>query len=212
MYKKFGKRTLDLTIAISALLILSPIFILLLLILTVYYKGSPFFLQERPGRYGKIFSVIKFKSMINKYDSDGKLLPDVQRITPIGVFLRRTSLDEIPQLLNVLKGEMSFIGPRPLLVRYLPCYSERELTRHQVRPGMTGLAQISGRNYLNWDERLELDAQYVERLSFKMDLNIIIRTIIKVLAGSDVKVIPTGKPLDRYRSENTSAGTPAGLV
>ena len=137
--------------------------------------------------------------MIDSYDEAGKPLPDIDRITKVGVFLRKTSLDELPQLLNVIKGDMSFIGPRPLLTRYLPYYTEREMTRHNVRPGITGLAQVNGRNFLNWKERLELDAEYVEKLSFTLDLTILVQTIIKVVRGSDIKVVPNGKPFDVYR-------------
>jgi len=199
MYKLFGKRFLDLFIAISTLLVLSPLFLIILVILSVYYKGSPFFMQKRPGLGGRIFSVIKFKSMIDKFDADGKALPDRERITNVGVFIRKTSIDELPQLLNVIKGDMSFIGPRPLLVRYLPFYTDREQTRHNVRPGMTGLAQVNGRNNLQWEQRLELDAYYVENLSLKLDIQIILKTISKVIKGSDIKVIPSNKPLDVLR-------------
>ncbi|WP_423149300.1 sugar transferase [Rubrolithibacter danxiaensis] len=204
MYKQYFKRLLDLCIATISLLLLSPIFILLCIILSITYKGNPFFFQKRPGYKGHIFSVIKFKSMADLYDKQGALLPDYLRLTKIGSFLRKTSLDELPQLINVIKNDMSFIGPRPLLVRYLPFYSEREFTRHNVRPGMTGLAQISGRNFLKWEDRLEFDAYYVENLTFKLDAKIFIRTIQKVIQRSDIKIIPDGKPLDVYRKEKQS--------
>ena len=150
--------------------------------------GKPFFYQLRPGKGERIFKIIKFKTMNDRRDANGQLLPDAERLTKIGTFVRKTSLDEIPQLLNVLKGDMSLIGPRPLLVKYLPYYSKREQLRHTVRPGITGLAQVNGRNKLNWDDRLELDAQYVENLSFLLDIKILFRTIINVLLRKDIAV------------------------
>ena len=151
-------------------------------------NGKPFFYQLRPGKGERIFRIIKFKTMNDRCDANGQLLPDAERLTKIGAFVRKTSLDEIPQLLNVLKGDMSVIGPRPLLVKYLPYYSKREQLRHTVRPGITGLAQVNGRNKLNWDDRLELDAQYVENLSFLLDIKILFRTIINVLLRKDIAV------------------------
>ena len=199
MYRAFFKRFLDFSVACMGLLILSPVFVAVFVFLSIYYKGNPFFFQKRPGYKSRIFSVIKFKSMVDKYDSGGKPLPDGERITRVGTFLRKTSLDELPQLINVIKGDMSFIGPRPLLVRYLPYYTPRELKRHDVRPGITGLAQVSGRNYLEWKDRLELDVKYVENLSVALDLEIFIKTVIKVVKRSDIKVVPTGKDLDTVR-------------
>jgi lipopolysaccharide/colanic/teichoic acid biosynthesis glycosyltransferase len=172
---------------------------MLFLFLSVYYRGNPFFLQKRPGYRGRVFSVIKFKSMLDIYDAAGNPLPDMDRITKVGVFLRKSSLDELPQLINVIKGDMSFIGPRPLLVRYLPYYTEREYSRHNVRPGITGLAQVSGRNFLPWKDRLELDAQYVEKLSFSLDLKIFLTTVVKVIKRSDVRILANGVPFDVYR-------------
>jgi undecaprenyl phosphate N,N'-diacetylbacillosamine 1-phosphate transferase len=199
MYRTYIKRFLDIIVASVAFLALSPLFVVVFVFLLIYYKGNPFFFQKRPGYKSKIFSVIKFKSMIDKFDQDGIPLPDRERITKVGTFIRKTSLDELPQLINVIKGDMSFIGPRPLLVRYLPYYTQRELKRHDVRPGITGLAQVSGRNYLEWQDRLELDAQYVERLSAQLDFEIFLKTVVKVFKGSDIKVVPTGKDLDVYR-------------
>ena len=190
MYKNFFKPTLDFLIALIGLLVLFPIFLLVMLGLTIANNGKPFFFQKRPGKNEKIFSIIKFKTMNDKKDVQGNLLSDAERLTPIGAFVRKTSLDEIPQLINVLKGDMSLIGPRPLLVSYLPYYTKRENLRHTVRPGITGLAQISGRNTINWDERLELDAQYVENLSFKNDLLIFLQTIKSVINRRDIVVIP----------------------
>lgn len=182
MYKNFVKRFIDFWIALIALICLSP----LLLIITVWLhfanKGAgAFFLQERPGLNGKIFRVLKFKSMNDKCDAEGKLLPDAERLTKVGKFVRSTSLDELPQLINVLKGDMAFIGPRPLLVRYLPYYTEREQLRHTVRPGITGWAQIHGRNLISWDDKLEYDAYYAEHVSLWLDIKIFFMTIVKVL-------------------------------
>lgn len=201
MYKNYIKRILDFTLALTGLLFLSPIFIIVTLGLYFANQGKPFFFQERPGLNEKIFKIIKFKSMNDKTDANGNLLPDADRLTPMGAFVRKTSLDEIPQLINVLKGDMSLIGPRPLLVQYLPYYTEREKLRHSVRPGITGWAQVNGRNTINWDERLELDVQYVENVSFKKDLTIILKTIKNVISRKDIVVIPGElfTTLDNYR-------------
>ena len=172
MYRNFFKRVIDILLSLIGLLVLFPIFFVLWVILMFVNKGKPFFRQRRPGRNEKVFSILKFKSMTDATDKDGKLLPEELRVTKFGNFMRNTSLDEIPQLVSVLKGDMSLIGPRPLRVRYLDYYTLREKTRHDVRPGITGLAQISGRNALEWDDRLELDAQYVEQLSFWLDFKI----------------------------------------
>src|SRR5690606_34358869 len=188
MYKTYFKRLFDFLAAFFGLLILSPIFILVTIALYFANQGKPFFFQARPGKDERIFKIIKFKSMNDKTDANGNLLPDVERLTPMGAFVRKTSLDEIPQLINVLKGDMSLIGPRPLLVRYLPYYTEREKLRHTVRPGITGWAQVNGRNTINWDERLELDVQYVENLSFTKDLTIILKTIQNVISRKDIVV------------------------
>ncbi|WP_312311711.1 sugar transferase [Empedobacter brevis] len=201
MYKNFIKRIVDILIALVGLLFLSPIFILVTIGLYIANQGKPFFFQERPGLNEKIFKIIKFKSMNDKKDKDGNLLSDAERLTPVGAFVRKTSLDEIPQLINVLKGDMSLIGPRPLLVRYLPYYKEREKLRHTVRPGITGWAQVNGRNTINWDERLELDAQYVESLSFANDVKILIQTFKNVINRKDIVIIPGQMftTLDNYR-------------
>lgn len=181
MYRKYFKRPLDFLGALFLLIILSP----LLLVVTVWLhfanKGAgAFFLQDRPGKDAKIFKVIKFKSMTDERGPDGNLLPDAQRLTKVGRFVRSTSIDELPQLINVLKGDMSFIGPRPLLIRYLPYYTKREKLRHSVRPGITGWAQINGRNNITWDHKLECDAFYVEHISFFFDIKILFLTIYKV--------------------------------
>jgi lipopolysaccharide/colanic/teichoic acid biosynthesis glycosyltransferase len=174
-----------------------------------WHMGKPvFFRQERPGLNGQLFTMIKFRTMTNACDSEGKLLPDDQRKTPLGIFLRRTSLDELPQLINVLKGDMSLVGPRPLFKQYLPYYTERESTRHLVRPGITGLAQVSGRNFVPWDRRLALDAWYVDRLSLKLDLQIMMKTVIKVVLGSDTNTGPTVEvPMNLERSHTSKLRT-----
>lgn len=204
MYASWLKRVIDLVGSLLLLFILAPVFVVMTLLLAGYYKGNPFFVQQRLGRNNRGFLLYKYKSMRDSCDANGVPLSDTARLTPVGVFLRKTSLDELPQLLNVLKGEMSFIGPRPLFMRYLPFYTEREATRHTVRPGITGLAQVSGRNGLRWDERLELDAQYVENLSARLDFHILCRTISKVLRREDVAVIPgiVFRPLDVERSSH----------
>ncbi len=188
MYKLFLKRLIDIIGALTLLLLSMPILIAISIVLSISIKGSPFFRQRRPGKNEKIFSVIKFKSMTDEKDEKGDFLPDHERLTKIGRFIRKTSLDELPQLFNVLKGDMSFIGPRPLLIRYLPYYKQEEKARHSVRPGITGLAQVSGRNYLNWDERLAKDAFYVKNMSFLMDIRIVLTTIKNVLTSKDVSV------------------------
>lgn len=188
MYRNIIKPVLDFLTALIAFIVLSPIFVVVTVGLWFANGGKPFFYQLRPGKGERIFKIIKFKTMNDRRDANGQLLPDAERLTKIGTFVRKTSLDEIPQLLNVLKGDMSLIGPRPLLVKYLPYYSKREQLRHTVRPGITGLAQVNGRNKLNWDDRLELDAQYVENLSFLLDIKILFRTIVNVLLRKDIAV------------------------
>lgn len=191
MYKNIFKSIIDFTLSFLGFIIISPIFLLLWIWLSIANKGAgALFFQERPGKDEKIFKVIKFKTMNDRKDASGKLLPDAQRLTKVGKFVRSTSLDEIPQLLNVIKGDMSLIGPRPLLVRYLPYYTDRERKRHTVRPGITGWAQVNGRNTINWDERLELDVKYVENLSFKLDFVILIKTIQNVILKKDIVIIP----------------------
>ncbi|MEO0902270.1 MAG: sugar transferase, partial [Bacteroidota bacterium] len=168
--------------------------------------GSPFFTQSRPGLNEKVFRLIKLKSMNDKKDAEGNLLPDEVRLTKTGNFLRKTSLDEIPQLLNVIKGDMSLVGPRPLRVHYLPYYTEREAIRHTVRPGITGLAQVSGRNSVDWDEKLELDAQYVDQLSFAFDFKILLKTFVKIFKSSEVILDDTNMvTFDEHRKKQNEA-------
>lgn len=201
MYKYFFKRFFDFLIALTAFVLLSPIFIVVAIILLIGNKSNPFFFQNRPGKEERLFKVIKFKTMNNAKDANRNLLPDAQRLTPVGSFIRKTSLDEIPQLLNVIKGDMSLIGPRPLLMKYLPYYTDQERIRHSVRPGITGWAQINGRNTLKWDDRLAFDVEYVNNLSFAFDLKIIYKTILKVIKSENIVVDPESimKNLDDER-------------
>lgn len=187
MYKHFFKRLIDFILVFCVLLIIWPLLLLITVWLHIANKGAgAFFFQERPGKDGKIFRVIKFKSMTDERDAQGNLLPDAQRLTKVGRIVRSTSIDELPQLINVLKGDMALIGPRPLLIRYLPYYTERERLRHTVRPGITGLAQVNGRNNLRWDDKLELDAYYAEHLTFGLDVKIFFSTLYKVIKRDGV--------------------------
>ena len=187
MYKHFFKRFIDFTIALVAITCLSPILLIVTLVLHSANKGAgAFFTQERPGKNAKVFRVIKFKTMTDERDADGKLLPDAQRLTRIGRFVRSTSLDELPQLFNVLKGDMALIGPRPLLVKYLPLYTPTQMRRHDVRPGITGWAQVNGRNAITHTKKFEYDVWYVDHLSFTLDLKIIFITIYNVLHRKDI--------------------------
>ena len=181
MYIAVFKRFFDLILSIVGIIILCPLYILISFLLFSIYHTSPLYFQDRPGKNGKIFKLIKFKTMSDKRDSAGDLLPDVQRLTRIGRFMRSLSLDEYTQLINVVKGDMSLVGPRPLLVSYLPLYNSRQARRHEVKPGITGWAQINGRNSLSWDEKFELDVFYVDNLSFFLDVKILLITILKVL-------------------------------
>ena len=181
MYKHFFKRLIDFLIVLNVLLIIWPILLIIIIWLHFANKGAGvFFTQERPGKGGKIFKVIKFKTMTDERDADGNLLPDADRLTNVGRFVRSTSIDELPQLINVLKGDMALIGPRPLLVQYLPLYSKEQARRHDVRPGITGWAQVNGRNAISWTKKFELDVWYVDHCSFWLDVKIIFLTIKKV--------------------------------
>ena len=187
MYKHFWKRVIDFTLSLLALAILWPILLLIAIWLHFANKGAgAFFFQERPGKDGKIFRVIKFKTMTDERDSKGDLLPDVVRLTKVGKLVRSTSLDELPQLINVLKGDMALIGPRPLLIQYLPLYNKEQARRHEVRPGITGWAQVNGRNAISWARKFELDVWYVDNISFVIDLKVIVLTIKKVLFREDI--------------------------
>lgn len=205
MYKHFFKRLLDILISSIALLCIGWFVLLVAIFLHFANKGAgAFFFQERPGKDEKIFKIIKFKTMTDEKDENGNLLPDKDRITKVGAIVRKLSIDELPQIINVFKGDMSFIGPRPLLPEYLPWYTEREKLRHTVRPGMSGWAQVNGRNNLSWDEKLALDVYYVEHLSFGMDIKVILKTIVNVIKHKDVNVVPglrLGKLSDVRRKE-----------
>lgn len=203
MYEKFFKRIIDFILSLLGIIILSPIFIILIVSGTFFMRGNPFFTQLRPGKDEKIFRLIKFRTMDNRKDSNGNLLPDDVRLNRYGKFLRSTSLDELPELFNILKGDMAIVGPRPLLVSYLPWYTEREQHRHDVRSGLTGLAQINGRNYIGWDERLELDVQYVENITLWTDVVIIIKTVFKIIKKQDIAV-DTNKIESNLASERLS--------
>ena len=186
MYAKFWKRLLDLMLSLLALIVLSPVLLILTIVGAIVMRGNPFFVQPRPGRKGKdgkekIFKLIKFRTMSNKKDRDGNLLPDAERLNGYGRFLRKTSLDELGELVNIVKGDMAIVGPRPLLVEYLPLYNEYQSRRHEVRPGLTGLAQVNGRNAVSWEIRFEYDVKYVDDITFVGDMKIIFRTVIKVL-------------------------------
>lgn len=181
MYAKYLKRYLDFWIALIALIVLSPVLIALTVIGAVKMKGNPFFTQERPGFHEKIFKLIKFRTMTNEKDKNGELLPDEKRLTAYGKFLRSTSLDELPELINILKGDMAIIGPRPLLVRYLPRYNKEQRHRHDVRPGITGYAQVNGRNAIGWEEKFKLDVWYTKHVTFLTDVKILLKTVKIVL-------------------------------
>lgn len=192
MYKHFFKRFFDFWISLVALIVLSPVLLIVTIWLHFANKGAgAFFLQERPGKNEKIFKVIKFKSMTDERGADGKLLPDIERLTKVGAFVRKTSIDELPQLFNVLKGDMALIGPRPLLPKYLPLYNEHQHHRHDIRPGITGWAQVNGRNNVTWTEKFKMDLYYVNHCSLLMDINILIKTVKNVLCAKDI-ILTTG--------------------
>lgn len=190
MYENFFKRLIDFFVAFFGLLVLSPIFLFVTIGLFFANNGKPIFFQLRPGKNERIFKIIKFKTMNDKTDEQGNLLPDAKRLTKIGSFVRKTSLDEIPQLINILIGDMSLIGPRPLLLKYLPYYTDKERVRHTVRPGISGLAQVNGRNTVSWNDRLAFDVVYVENLSFKLDLQIFYKTLLKVIVSENIVIDP----------------------
>ena len=187
IYRSVIKRILDIILALIGLIVLSPVFLIVMVLVRVKLGSPVFFHQDRPGKDGRIFGLLKFRSMTDARDADGNLLPDAERLPTFGRILRATSLDELPEFVNILKGDMSFVGPRPLLVRYLPYYTEEEMHRHDVRPGLTGLAQIHGRNALNWEDRFRYDLDYVEHCSLALDASIVLQTVGKVLHHSGVQ-------------------------
>ncbi|WP_430895808.1 MULTISPECIES: sugar transferase [unclassified Paraflavitalea] len=186
MYKHFLKQVLDSTLAFVGLIIASPVILLTIVFLAIANQGKPFFFQRRPGKNGRVFLLVKFKTMNDRKDQDGKLLPDEVRLTKIGAFVRKTSLDELPQLINVLKGDMSLVGPRPLLVEYLPLYTPEQNRRHEVKPGITGWAQVNGRNAISWDQKFTFDVWYVDNISFLLDIKIVFLTIKKVFKSEGI--------------------------
>ncbi|MBP1574980.1 MAG: sugar transferase [Oscillospiraceae bacterium] len=186
MYAKFWKRIIDFVLSLGALIVLSPVILVLAVVGAIKMKGNPFFTQVRPGKDEKLFKLIKFRSMTCEKDKNGNLLPDEKRLTKYGKFIRSTSLDELPELINIIKGDMSIVGPRPLLVKYLPLYNEEQKHRHDVRPGLTGLAQVNGRNAVSWEEKFRLDVEYVENVTLSGDIKIIIDTVKVVLNRSGI--------------------------
>jgi lipopolysaccharide/colanic/teichoic acid biosynthesis glycosyltransferase len=209
MYRKYFKRLLDIFLALAAFIILLPLLLIIAIVISIGFRGNPFFLHKRPGKNERIFAVIKFKTMNDKKDHNGNLLPDRDRLTPLGIFIRKTSIDELPQLINVIKGDMSLIGPRPLLVRYLPYYTQEERQRFQVRPGITGLAQVSGRNFITWEDKFRKDVEYVNNITFQTDLLIYWKTIKQVIKSEGVEVDPNSNPvmmaLDIIREDRLTA-------
>lgn len=197
-YEKYVKRLIDIVLSITGLVVLSPIMVVLTFVGAIVMKGNPFFTQRRPGKDEKVFDLLKFRSMNSAKDKNGKLLPDKDRLNAYGIFLRGTSLDELPEMINILKGDMSIIGPRPLLVRYLPYYTDKEKIRHSVRPGLTGYAQAHGRNAVTWDEKLQMDVWYVNHISFHTDVKIFFDTLKAVLRRESVEVEGV-EALDVYR-------------
>jgi len=186
LYRKFFKRPIDLVVSLTGLMILSPLLVIIIMLLFVVNRGKVFFIQSRPGLRRKIFRIIKFRTMNDKRGSDGELLPDAERLTPIGGFIRKTSLDEVPQLLNVIWGDMSLVGPRPLLIEYLPLYSAEQSRRHDVKPGITGWAQVNGRNAITWEQKFEYDIWYVDHQTFSLDMKIIKMTAFKTAKSEGI--------------------------
>lgn len=201
MYKSYFKRVFDLFFSVFVLMLTSPIFIVTIVLLFFQNNGKPFFLQERPGKNHKAFKIIKFKSMNDKRDANGKLLPDVQRMTFTGKWVRMLSIDELPQLINVLKGDMSLIGPRPLLFKYLPLYTGEQNRRHEVKPGITGWAQVNGRNSISWSQKFKYDVYYVDNVSLKLDLIIFIKTILKIIVREGVNQ-SEARPMQPFNGTN----------
>lgn len=204
MYAKFLKRVIDFTLSLIALIVLSPILLILVIVTAIAMKGNPFFTQCRPGKDEKIFKLIKFRTMTNERDKNGKLLPDDVRLNNFGKFLRGTSLDELPELLNILKGDMSIVGPRPLLVKYLPLYNNEQRRRHDVRPGLTGNAQANGRNSLSWEDKFKLDVEYVDNISFAFDVKIIFDTVKSVIKRDGISS-ESSVTMEEFKGNGVSA-------
>ena len=205
MYARCFKRMIDYLLSLIAIVLLSPVLLILTIVGAVKMKGNPFFTQERPGWHEKIYRLIKFRTMTNEKDADGEFLPDEKRLIPYGKFLRSTSLDELPELFNILKGDMAIVGPRPLLVKYLPWYTEEQRKRHNVRPGLTGYAQAHGRNAVSWDEKLAMDIWYTEHVSFRTDIGIIFATVKSVLKREGISS-ETSATMEDFRDYCKSIG------
>ena len=201
MYKKYIKRIFDFLFSVTVFVLLLPLFVAITIFLCFANQGKPFFVQQRPGKDGRIFRVIKFKTMNDRRNEYGDLLPDAERLTPIGKFVRRTSLDEIPQLINVVRGDMSIVGPRPLLVEYLPLYNQQQRRRHEVRPGITGWAQVNGRNAISWQNKFELDVWYVDNISLILDTKILMLTIYKVFKSEGISS-DTSVTMEKFTGNN----------
>jgi lipopolysaccharide/colanic/teichoic acid biosynthesis glycosyltransferase len=201
MYKMLFKPLVDFIAALLGVLILSPVLFFVSILLMLQNKGTPFFFQTRPGKDQKAFQIIKFKTMTDEKDKAGDLLPDVKRITGLGKIIRRLSIDELPQLINVLKGDMSIVGPRPLLFRYIPLFSKQQLRRHEVRPGITGWAQVNGRNSISWTKKFELDVEYVDKVSLSLDIKILYLTVLKVIKSEGVNQ-SEARPMQPFDGKN----------
>ncbi|NGX84758.1 sugar transferase [Aequorivita sp. KMM 9714] len=201
MYRAIFKRILDFIISFCLIFLLSPFLILTSIILIFQNKGTPIFLQTRPGKNQKAFKIIKFKTMTDQRNEQGEMLPDHQRITSLGKIIRKLSIDELPQLINVLKGEMSLVGPRPLLFKYIPLFSEEQLRRHEVRPGITGWAQVNGRNSISWTKKFQLDVEYVDNLSLALDLKILYQTVLKVIKKEGINQ-QEDRPMQPFNGKN----------
>lgn len=201
MYRNFFKRGIDFFAALLGLVVLSPLLLVVSLLLAIQNKGTPLFFQERPGMNQKPFNIIKFKSMTDEKDAKGNLLPDNLRLTKLGSIVRKTSMDELPQLINVLKGDMSLIGPRPLLYKYIPLYTQEQLRRHEVRPGITGLAQVNGRNSISWTEKFKYDVEYVDQLTLSLDFKILLLTLLKVVKREGVNQSEE-RPMQPFNGSN----------
>lgn len=202
-YEKYFKRPIDFCCGLAAVIVFSWLYLILMILGAIFMRGNPFFTQERPGKDEKIFKLIKFRSMDNRKDKNGNLLPDDIRLNKYGRLLRKTSLDELPEAFNIIKGDMSVIGPRPLLVKYLPYYTEEERVRHCVRPGLSGLAQVNGRNAISWEEKFSYDVSYVNRITFLGDVKILIDTVKKVFVKSEGIVLNALEDFDEYRKHDT---------
>lgn len=203
-YEKYFKRPIDLICGLIAVIVFSWLYIILIILGTIFMRGNPFFTQERPGKDEKIFKLIKFRTMDNRKDKNGKLLPDEVRLNKYGRMLRKTSLDEIPEAFNIIKGDMSLIGPRPLLVKYLPYYNNEEKLRHNVRPGLSGLAQVNGRNAISWEEKFKFDVMYVNKVTFIGDVKIILETVKKAFIKSEGITLNALEDFDEYRKKSSS--------